>query len=152
MRTFEQHVFIDCQKDKVYDHISEPINVIGLKPLLITIDVLNEQKDERGITLRPFYTVEAFRGLGIPLIRKRFYSVIHLTKPKDELEFHVYTKPNIKIVFKYVFHQSNDLRTHIAQTINLEQAGLLLENFVFDQAVKAQRILFTNLKVRMEKS
>ena len=152
MRTFEQHIFMDCQKDKVYDHISEPVNIIGLKPFLTTIDILNEQKDERGIILRPFYTVEVFRWAGIPLIRKRFYSVIHLTQPKDKLEFHVYSKPNIKIVFKYIFQQSNDLRTHIAQTINLEQANLLLENFVFDQAVKAQRILFTNLKVRLEKS
>jgi len=151
MRTFEQHIFIDRRKAEVYDHVSDPLNMIGLQPLLTTIDILKEQTDESGITLRPFYTVEVFRWAGIPLMRNRIYSVIHLTKPKDELEFHVYSKPNIKIIFKYEFVQSNDLRTHITQTINFERVNKLLESFVFDQAVKAQRALLTNLKVRLEK-
>jgi len=151
MRTFEQHIFIDRRKDDVYDHMSEPINMIGLQPLLTTIDVMKEQIDANGITLRPFYTVEIFRWAGIPLARNRIYSVIHLTKPKDELEFHVYSKPNIRIVFKYTFTQSNDQRTHVIQTINFERVSKILESFVFAQAVKAQRALFTNLKVRLEK-
>lgn len=151
MRTFEQHIFIDRRKTEIYDHISEPLNMIGLQPLLTTIDIMKEQTDENGITLRPFYTVEVFRWVGIPLMRNRIYSVIHLTKPRDELEFHVFSKPNIKIVFKYAFVQHNDLRTHITQTIIFEQVSKLLEGFVFDQAVKAQRALLTNLKVRLEK-
>jgi hypothetical protein len=151
MRTFEQHIFIDRRKDEIYDHISEPLNMIGLQPLLTTLDAMKEQTDENGITLRPFYTVEVFRWAGIPLMRNRIYSVIHLTKPRDELEFHVFSKPNIKIVFKYALVQYNDLRTHITQTILFEQVSKLLEGFVFDQAVKAQRALLTNLKVRLEK-
>jgi hypothetical protein len=151
MRTFEQHIFIDRRKDEIYDHISEPLNMIGLQPLLTTLDVMKEQTDENGITLRPFYAVEVFRWAGIPLMRNRIYSVIHLTKPRDELEFHVFSKPNIKIVFKYAFVQYNDLRTHITQTILFEEVSKLLEDFVFDQAVKAQRAFLTNLKVRLEK-
>lgn len=151
MLTFEQHIFIDRRKDEIYDHISEPLNMIGLQPLLTTLDVMKEQTDENGITLRPFYTVEVFRWAGIPLMRNRIYSVIHLTKPRDELEFHVFSKPNIKIVFKYAFVQYNDLRTHITQTILFEQVSKILEGFVFNQAVKAQRALLTNLKARLEK-
>lgn len=151
MLTFEQHIFIDRRKDEVYDHISEPLNMIGLQPLLTTLDVMKEQTDENGITLRPFYTVEVFRWAGIPLMRNRIYSVIHLTQPRDELEFHVFSKPNIKIVFKYAFVQYNDLRTHITQTILFEQVSKILEGFVFNQAVKAQRALLTNLKARLEK-
>lgn len=151
MLTFEQHIFIDRRKDEIYDHISEPLNIIGLQPLLTTLDVMKEQTDENGITLRPFYTVEVFRWAGIPLMRNRIYSVIHLTQPRDELEFHVFSKPNIKIVFKYAFVQYNDLRTHITQTILFEQVSKILEGFVFNQAVKAQRALLTNLKARLEK-
>ena len=151
MLTFEQHIFIDRRKDEIYDHISEPLNMIGLQPLLTTLDVMKEQTDENGITLRPFYTVEVFRWAGIPLMMNRIYSVIHLTKPRDELEFHVFSKPNIKIVFKYAFVQYNDLRTHITQTILFEQVSKILEGFVFNQAVKAQRALLTNLKARLEK-
>lgn len=151
MLTFEQHIFIDRRKDEIYDHISEPLNMIGLQPLLTTLDVMKEQTDENGITLRPFYTVEVFRWAGIPLMRNRIYSVIHLTQPRDELEFHVFSKPNIKIVFKYAFVQYNDLRTHITQTILFDQVSKILEGFVFNQAVKAQRALLTNLKARLEK-
>ena len=151
MLTFEQHIFIDRRKDDIYDHISEPLNMIGLQPLLTTLDVMKEQTDENGITLRPFYTVEVFRWAGIPLMRNRIYSVIHLTQPRDELEFHVFSKPNIKIVFKYAFVQYNDLRTHITQTILFDQVSKILEGFVFNQAVKAQRALLTNLKARLEK-
>jgi hypothetical protein len=44
MRTFELNIFIDRPQREVYEHIAEPINMIGLQPLLTTIDVLKEQK------------------------------------------------------------------------------------------------------------
>jgi len=144
MRIFEQHIFIDCQKDIAYDHIAEPINMIGLQPLLTTIDVLKEQEDEHGVILRPFYTVEVFRWAGIPLLRNRIYSVIHLIRPKDELEFHVFSKPNIKIVFKYGFIQNNDLRTHITQTINFERVHKLLEVWYLTRRLKLS-VLFSQI-------
>jgi hypothetical protein len=53
------------------------------------------------------------------------------------------------IVFKYALVQYNGLRTHITQTINFERVSKLLEDYVFDQAVKDQRALLTNLKVRV---
>ena len=149
MRKFEQHIFIDRRKDEIYDHIAEPINMIGLQPLLTTIDLLKEQQNEQGIILRPFYTVEVFRWAGIPLVRSRIYSVIHLTRPKDELD--VYRWPNIKIVFKYEFVQYTDQRTHITQTINFEKVNKILEGFVFERSIKVQRAVLTNLKVRLEK-
>ena len=152
MRSFELNSFIDRPQGEVYDHLAEPINMIGLQPLLTTIDVLKDQKDAEGITLRPFYTVETFRWAGLPLYRNRIYSVIHLTKPKHELEFRVYGKLGIKIVYKYEFHQVEEGRTHLIQKVNFERVNKLLENFVFDQAIKAQRALLTNLKVRLEKS
>lgn len=83
MRTFiELNIFIDCPRDKVYDHLSEPINMIGLHPLLTTIDVLKERQDERGVLLRPYYTVETHRLAGI-----LFFSESHLLgHPSDEAE------------------------------------------------------------------
>jgi hypothetical protein len=151
MRTFELNIFIDRPQAEVYDHLAEPINMIGLQPLLTTIDVLKEQKGTEGIIMRPFYTVERFRWAGIPLLKDRIYSVIHLTKPKEELEVRVYRKPNIRIVYHYALRQDEEHRTHLTQNVNFEQVGKLLENFVFDQAIKTQRALLTNLKVRLEK-
>lgn len=152
MRTFELNIFIDRPRIEVYNHLAEPINMIGLQPYLTSIDVLKEQKDANGILLRPFYTVETHRWLGLPLRRNRVYTVIHLTKPHTELEFHVFRKPNIQIVFHSLLKDSDDGRTHLNQKVRFERAGKLLENFVFDETIKAQRAFFTNLKVRLEKS
>ncbi|MEW6285363.1 MAG: SRPBCC family protein [Chloroflexota bacterium] len=151
MRSFELTVFIACPKETVYDHLSQPLNMIGLQPLLTEIDVLKEKRDADGIVLRPFYTVETFRLLGLPVYRNRIYSVIHLTKPKDELKFHVYSKPRIEIVFTYRFEQFNDGRTQITQTVEFVKLNKLLEKFVVDQARQAQRALLSNLKIRLEK-
>jgi hypothetical protein len=151
MRTFELNIFIDCKRNKVYDHLSEPINMIGLQPRLTEIDILKKMNDENGITLHPFNTVETFRWMGVPLFRNKVYSVIHLTKPKEELELHVHRKLNIEIVFKYKFRQFNDGRTQISQTVRLVKVSKLLEGFVINQAKHTQRALLSNLKVRLEK-
>ena len=151
MRTFELNIFIDRPRDEVYDHVSEPINMIGLLPRLTSIDILKEQKDAKGIVLRPFYTLEILRWAGIPVFRNRVYTVIHLTRPKEEMEFHVFGKPNIKIIFRYFFNEDDEKRTHVIQRVTFEKVGKLLENFVFEHALTAQRGFLTNLKVRIEK-
>jgi len=152
MRTFELNIFIDRPRNEVYYHVSEPINMIGLQPLLTTIDILKEQKGAGGVVLRPFYTMETFRWAGLPIWRNRVYSVIHLTRPGEELEFHVFRKPGINIVYRYFFNESDQgNRTHLIQRVNFEKVSKLLENLAFDQAIKAQRALLTNLKVRLEK-
>lgn len=152
MRTFELNVFIDCPRMEVYDHLSNPLNMIGLQPNLTTIDVLKEQKDENGITVRPFSTVQTYRWAGLPVYRNRLYSAIHLIKPREELEFHVYGKPNIYIIFNYSLNQDKDQRTHIQQTVNFVQLSKILENIVVNQANHTQRALLSNLKVRLEKN
>jgi len=151
MRTFELDIFIECTRDKVYDHLSQPINMIGLQPLLTEMDVLEEKQGADGVILRSFETVETFRWLGLSLFRNRILSVIHLTKPKEKLEFHVYSKPNIEIIFKYSLQEFNDRRTQITQTVEFVKVNKMLENFVVRQANAAQRALLSNLKVRLEK-
>ena len=151
MRTFELNIFIESTRNKVYDHLSVPINMIGLQPLLTEMDVLEETIDARGVIQRPFETVETFRWLGIPIYKNRIRSVINLTKPKEELEFLVYSKPNIEIVFKYSLKEFNDKRIQITQTVQFIKLHRLLESFVVRQANQAQRALLSNLKVRLEK-
>jgi hypothetical protein len=152
MRTFELNIFIDRPQNEVYDHVSEPINMIGLLPRLGTIDIMKEQKDANGVVMRPFYTLETFRWAGIPVFRNRIYTVIHLTRPKQEMEFHVFIKPNIKIVFRYFFNETDDQRTHLIQRVNFEKVNKLLEGLVFQHAITAQRAFLTNLKIRLEKN
>ena len=152
MRTFEQNIFIDRPRIEVYNHVAEPINMIGLQPLLTTIDILKEQKNADGVVLRPFYTVETHRWLGLPVRRNRIYTVIHLTKPHSELEFHIFRNSNNQIVLHFLFHESEEGRTHLTQRFRFEKVSRLFENLIFDQTLKAQRAFLTNLKVRLEKS
>ena len=151
MQKFELTVFIDCIRDKVYDHLSEPINMIGLQPRLTEIDTLKEKRDLDGIVLRPFHVVESYRLLGLTVFKNRLYSVLRLVKPKEELELQVHSRPGIELVFHYEFRQSNDQRTQVTQTLQALKANKLLENFVLSQAKHTQRVLLSNLKVRLEK-
>jgi len=151
MKSFELTIFIDATRNVVYDHLSEPLNMIGLQPLLTEIDVLKKRKDEDGITLRPFYMVETFKWMGLPIFRNKIYSVIRLTKPRDELEIRVYSRLKTEIIFKYVFIQFNDMRTQVTQTVQLVRVNKLLEAIMLDRAKHAQRALLSNLKVRLEK-
>lgn len=152
MNTFELNIFIDRPKREVYEHVSEPINMIGLLPRITSIDILKEQKDTSGVILRPFYTLEPFRLVGIPVFRNRVYTVIHLTRPNNEMEFHLFSKPNVKIVFRYFFNETDERRTHLIQRVNFEQVNKLMENLVFNHALTAQRAFLTNLKIRLEKN
>ena len=152
MRSFELNIFIDRPRNEVYDHVSEPINMIGLQPLMTTIDILKEQKDSNQVVLRPLSRVETHRWLGLPIWRNRVYSVIHLSRPKEELELHIFSTHGTQIVYRYFFNESDEGdRTHLIQRVSFEKVNMLLENFVFNQAIKAQRALLTNLKVRLEK-
>jgi ribosome-associated toxin RatA of RatAB toxin-antitoxin module len=151
MRTFELIIFLDCERDRVYDHLSEPINMIGLQPLLTEINVLKERRGENNVSLRPFHMVETFRWMGLPVFRNRIYSVIHLTKPRDELEIHVYSRLKTRIIFKYEFRQFNDGRTQVTLTVRFVRVNKLLESLLIHRAKHAQRALLSNLKVRLEK-
>jgi hypothetical protein len=151
MRSFELNIFINRPPREVYDHIAEPLNIIGLHPFLTTIDILKEQKNADGVILRPFYTVETFRLLGLPLLKDRVYSVMHLTRPHSELEFHIFRKPGMQVVFHYVFQEMEEGGTHLNQKVRFEKVNKLIENYAFNQSIQTQRALLANLKVRLEK-
>ena len=152
MRTFELNIFIDRSREEVYEHLAQPINMIGLQPHLTTIDILKEQKDANGAILRPFHSIQTFRWLGLPVLKPRVYTVIHVTNPPAELEFHVFSKPGIRIVYHYLFQESEQDQTHLIQKFRFEKVNRLLENLVFAQVIQVQRLMLTNLKVRLEKS
>jgi hypothetical protein len=95
--------------------------------------------------------VETYRWLGLPVLRNRVYWVMHLTHPQSEMEFHLFSRPGVQIVFHYVFQETEEGQTHINQKVRFEKVNRLIENFVFNQAIQTQRALLANLKVRLEK-
>ena len=151
MRRYELNAFINRPPQAVYEHLAEPINMIGLQPLLTTIDFLKEQTDANGIILRPFYMLITYRWLGLPILRNRVYIVLHLTKPFNELELHVFSRPGIHVVFEYRFQEMEEGHTHLIQTLRFEKVNQLFKTIVLSQANQTQRALLANLKVRLEK-
>ena len=151
MRRYELNAFIHRPPQEVYEHLAEPINMIGLQPLLATIDILKEQKGTNGIILRPFYMLIIYRSLGLPILRNRVYVVLHLTKPFNELELHVFSRPGIHVVFEYRFQETEEGHTHLIQTLRFEKVNQLFQAIVLGQANETQRALLANLKVRLEK-
>ena len=151
MRSFELNIFINRPRNEVFDQLAEPINMIGLRPRLTTIDVLKEQKDTEGVVLRPFYTVETYRWAGLPVFRSRIYLVIHLTHPKQELTSRSYGKLGTRIAFHYEVHEVENGKTHLLQKVQFEKVNRLIENLVYNEANRSQRAVLTNLKVRLEK-
>jgi hypothetical protein len=151
MHSFELNIFIDRPRNEVYDQLAEPLNMIGLRPRLTTLDVMKEQTDATGILLRPFYTVETYRWAGLPIFRSRIYLVIQLTRPKRELTIRLYGKLGIRLAFHYEFHEVENGKTHLIQKVEFEKVNRLLEGFVYNEANRSQRAVLTNLKVRLEK-
>ena len=151
MRRYELNAFINRPPQEVYEHLAQPINMIGLQPLLTTIDVLKEQKDTDDILLRPFHMLITYRWLGLPVLRNRVYVVLHLTKPSSELELHVFSRPGIHVVFEFQFQEMEEGHTHLTQTLRFEKVNRLFKAIVLRQANQTQRALLANLKVRLEK-
>lgn len=150
MRRYELIAFINRPPQEVYQHVAEPINMIGLQPLLTTLDVLKEQTDANGIILRPFNMLITYRWLGLPILRNRVYVVLHLTKPFHELELHVFSRPGIRVIFEYRFQETEEGHTHLIQTLRFERVNPLFKAIVLSQANQTQRALLANLKVRLE--
>ncbi len=150
MRRHELNIFIGCPPREVYEHLAEPINMIGLQPLLSTIDVLKEQRDASGMILRPFYMLITYRWLGLPILKNRVYVVLHLVRPFDALELHVFSRPGIHVVFEYQLRETEEGHTHLIQTLQFKKINMLFKSTVLSQANQTQRALLANLKIRLE--
>jgi len=149
MRHFKQETFINRPCKDVYEHLAEPGSFLGLQPLLTSLDTLPEQRGEQGILLRPFYTVETFRWLGIPIINNRIHSTAHLVDPYKNLKYVTLSNPGIELEFNYTF-EDKEGNTHLTQTVDILKVSPLLESFVYREMVKAQRAILANLKSRLE--
>jgi ligand-binding SRPBCC domain-containing protein len=149
MRRFDLLISVNAPKEDVYNHIANPHNLMGLQPLLTSIELLPETKNENGEIVRASYSVETFRFLGIPIYNNRIKAVATLTRPPDELEYFVESNPKIEIRFVYQLLQDNN-STQISLRVTILKVSSLLENFVYNEAMKAQRAVLINLKKRLE--
>ena len=150
MRHFEHNILINSPRQVVYKHLAQPKNLMGLQPLLTAVKILEESTDDDGIATCQFDSVETFRIGKLPIYNNRIHVIGKLTKPFEQMEYLVKSFPNIRIRFLYLFQDEN-AATRLTQKVHIVQVNPLLENFVFKEALRAQQIVLSRLKERLEK-
>ena len=149
MRHFDLLILVNSPQQDVYNHLADPHNLLGLQPLLTSVEVLEESRNENNAIVRPFYSIETFRFLGIPIYNNRIKVISTLTKPPEKMEYFVESQPGIHIRFTYQLKQENG-STQINLHVGILQVNTLLESFVYKEAIKTQREVLVNLKKRLE--
>ncbi len=146
--TFQQAVLINATAQKIYDHLSEPMNYFGLSPLLISMTDINRETNLEGQSVVYYKSVELFRFLGIISYQNPLAVTLTLTEPNRQLVSHVRTRLNVQVQF-VVDMQAQANGTNVIETITAN-APALLHPFVVGQAKTVQNNRLNVLKSRME--
>lgn len=138
---------ISAAPETIYQHLSEPGNLIGLQPLLTRVDRIHpfEQNGRRAVS---YETVEAFRWKGITLYENRIRVQTVFTDPPKQFETTVKSFPNITLLVTYTLRPLEN-GTLVTEEMQIECHSWLAE-FVTGEARKAQTALLENLKSRFE--
>lgn len=149
MRHFDLLILVNSPQQDVYNHLADPHNLLGLQPLLTSVEILEESRNEYNAIVRPFYSIETFRFLGIPIYNNHIKVTSTLTDPPRKMEYYVESQPGIQIHFTYQLKQENG-STQINLHVDILQVSTWLEGFVCTEAMKTQREVLVNLKKRLE--
>ena len=145
---FEKCIFIQTTPQAAYNELANPVNYLGLQPLLTTIDDVQRRTDEEGRTVYTYSAVEAFRFLGLIPYNNRFRARMTLIRPNEEIQTVVDSPGGVRVYGRFVF-EPQDGGVLVRDIIHLQMLWFL-RWFVVSQAEAAQETLLTNLKYRLE--
>lgn len=143
----EFQTWINVPPLTVYEHLSDPYNLVGLQPLLTYVDAV-QFGEQGGLKSISYETVEAFRWKGIVLYRNRIRVQAVFTDPPRKINMVVHSIPNITLNVEYTFTPQGD-GVQVRETMKIHTHALLA-GFVIREATKAQTALLKNLKDRLE--
>lgn len=83
--TFHYSYFIRAAASRIYDHLSEPTNYIGLSPLLISLTDVQWDTNLQGQRFAQYKTVELFRFLRFITYQNPLDVVMTLTSPGQQI-------------------------------------------------------------------
>lgn len=97
--TFTDRFLVPAAADRVYAHLAEPTNHIGLSPLIVAVRDIERGTDAAGRTVLSFVSVERFRLVG-PL---RYDNILHVrqtnTEPGRQLVMQVRSPARVSVRF-----------------------------------------------------
>lgn len=139
---------ISADPETIYQHLSQPNNLIGLQPLLTRVDRIQpfEQNSRKAVS---YETVEAFRWKGITLYENRIRVNTIFTDPPVRFETTVKSFPNINLLVTYTLRPI-ERGTLVTEEMQIE-CHSWLAGFVTSEARKAQTALLENLRSRLER-
>jgi ligand-binding SRPBCC domain-containing protein len=145
---FEHRYYIAAPTPKIYAHMSDPRNYVGLSPLVVQVDNISYETDDQGRKVCWYESVELFRFLGFIHYRNRIRVKTTFTVPDGQIVSEVDSPFNIQVRFVFDF-QPEDGGTLMRETVTASMPGLL-RGFVIGQAKSVQWARARILAERME--
>ncbi len=146
--TFQHRYFIPATPTHIYQHLSEPMNYIGLSPLVEQVDNIASHTDSQGRTVYTYQSVEVFHFLGFIRYPNRIRVKMILTRPDEQMVSEVDSPFNVHVLFEFDL-ESADGGTWIIETVTATMP-VLIRGFVVQQAKAVQMARAEELKRRMQ--
>ncbi len=148
--TFAQRFFIAAPAERIYDHLAEPQNYVGLSPLVVEVRDLQTSRDPQGYEVQRYVSVERFNFLGFIRYDNLIRVTTTLTQPPAQLISEVDSPGWVHMQF--IFDLQPDAEgTWIEETVTARMP-LPLRGFVVSEATRVQQALARILTTRMEGS
>jgi len=147
-QTFQYSYFVRGSATKIYDHLADPNNYMGLSPLLISVTDIHWDSNQQNQRFVRYKSVELFRFLGLFSYHNPLDVVMTLTRPDQQIVSDVQTRQNVSV--RFIFDLSPEPEgTTVTETISARMP-LLLSGFVVSQAKSVQQNRAKVLKRRIE--
>ena len=146
--TFQYTYRIQALAGKIYEHLAEPTNYMGLSPLLISLTDVHWDTNLQGQRFVQYQSVELFRFLGFLTYHNPLDVVMTLTTPSRQIVSEVQATQNVRVVFTFDL-QPQGAATNVTETISV-QSPLWAKRFVISQAKAVQQNRAQVLTSRME--
>jgi hypothetical protein len=147
-QTFQHTYFIHAATSKIYEHLAEPNNYMGLSPLLISVSNVHWDTNQQNQRFVQYKSIELFRFLGVFSYRNPLDVVMTLTNPNQQLISDVQSSQNITVHFVFDMQEQSE-GTSVTETITAHMPPLL-SRFVIGQAKSVQQNRARVLKQRLE--
>ncbi len=150
VETFAQRFFIAAPAERIYDHLAQPQNYVGLSPLVVAVRDIQFSRDPLGREVQHYVSVERFHFLGFIRYDNLIRVTTTLTQPPTQLISEVDSPGWVHMQF--VFDLQPDAEgTWIEESVTARMP-LPLRGFVVAEAQRVQQALGRILTTRMAES
>jgi ligand-binding SRPBCC domain-containing protein len=147
IETFSDRFPVAAPPDRVYAHLAEPANHIGLSPLIVAVRDVRRETDTAGREILRYVSVERFPILG-PL---RYDNLLRVTQtgtdPGRQLVMEVLSSARVTVRFVFDF-EAAEAGSLVTVTVTLRMPTLL-RGYVLRTAERVQAFRARALADRM---